>query len=184
MISFSVNSAISCIENAYYLNLGHHGIEHRDTVRYYDQLERIKQQKIFYQEDTDCDLYQEDFKNRKIVQGNIKVFSGKGENFSFKTPYTNSTEPYLISLYKENKNIKDQFCPSLFLANLYMDKNDLFKWLKIPVQFRENYLLYTDENMNTILEHLIVDDYEYKYKIDDAKLRAIVFSSSNTKSNA
>lgn len=144
-------------------------------------MERFKQQKIFYQDNVEGDYYLDDFKNRKIAQGNVRVFSGKGENYFFKVPYTNSIEPFLISLYHDNKNSKDKFTPSSFVTNLYMDKNDLFRYLIIPDQYRENYLLYTDENMNRILEHIIVDKYEYKYYIDDIKLKSIVFSSINAK---
>ena len=66
----------------------------------------------------------------------------------------------IISLYalSEDPNV-DRFASELFLKNLYLDKTKLFNILEIKDQVaQQNYVLYTDDAINDILQNIQVDE--------------------------
>ena len=66
-----------------------------------------------------------------------------------------------IFIYAKNRDEnEDRFSPRLYLNNLFFDKKSLFRHLGIKGQKQENYLLYTDEVLNVILEEIEVNESE------------------------
>ena len=53
----------------------------------------------------------------------------------------------------------DYFSDYLFLKNLYFDKLKLFEYLGIDDEFdQQNYILYTNDALNSILENIVVNE--------------------------
>lgn len=100
------------------------------------------------------------FTNRKLINGDYVSSFGSADTFSFKIPYTKIFEPFTISLYRKNDNDddndEDRFASKLFMNNLYFDKKTMFKFMGISTQKEENFIIYTDEILNEILEQIEV----------------------------
>ena len=97
-----------------------------------------------------------EFMNKKLMQGNISNAKGTTDTFSFKIPITKNIEPMIISIYALAEDFEeDRFSPELFLKNIYLDKSKLFKFFGINEHSpQENYLLYTDEIVNDIMANI------------------------------
>ena len=95
----------------------------------------------------------------KLKQGKIASSKGKSDTFSFIVPETEISEPLLIKIYDLPKSPMDTnyFENFLFLKNICFDKNKLFEYLGIKDNYqKQNYILYTDEALNIILEKITV----------------------------
>lgn len=183
-------SALSCYERAYYLNLGKFGQENEETKRvkmlkdnynssimnknkkeqsqkelnddnnvnyYYDSFQENKSIK----ESKESNHQNNNFNQRKLINGTCKSCFGSTDTFSFKIPHTKIFEPMNIFIYAKNRDEnEDRFSARLYLNNLFFDKKSLFKHLGIMGQKQENYLLYTDEVLNVILEEIEVNESE------------------------
>lgn len=183
-------SALSCYERAYYLNLGKFGQENEETKRvkalkdnynsslmnknkkeqsqkelnddnnvnyYYDSFQENKS----INESKESNNQNNNFNQRKLINGTCKSCFGSTDTFSFKIPYTKIFEPMNIFIYAKNRDEnEDRFSPRLYLNNLFFDKKSLFRHLGIKGQKQENYLLYTDEVLNVILEEIEVNESE------------------------
>ena len=95
----------------------------------------------------------------KLKAGKITNSKGQSDTFSFIVPTTKISEPLIIKIYalpKFSGDI-DYFSDYLFLKNLYFDKLKLFDYLGIDDEFdQQNYILYTNEALNSILENIVV----------------------------
>lgn len=61
----------------------------------------------------------------------------------------------------------DYFAKDLFLKNLYLDKTRLFNYLGYDIsEQNENYLLYTDDALNFLLQKVVVIHNKYIYFTD------------------
>ena len=143
----------------YYFYLGRYGINN-------PLIEAIKKRKELYEKkrDEQLNMKSEQPKNsliNKLKEGKITNSKGQSDTFSFIVPSTKISEPLIIKIYalpKFSGDI-DYFSDYLFLKNLYFDKLKLFEYLGIDDEFdQQNYILYTDEALNSILENIIVDE--------------------------
>ena len=188
-------SALSCYDKAYYLNIGKYGVK-SEMAQQYKRKKDIYQNSVnnknlmenyntlnqnYYYNENDYyynndDGYNNDFVNRKLIQGNIANAKGTAETFSFKIPVTKNVEPMIISLYalSEDPNV-DRFASELFLKNLYLDKTRLFNILGIKNQVeQQNYMLYTDDAINDILQNIQVDEENSIFINDPSLLSAVI----------
>ena len=96
---------------------------------------------------------------------------GQTETFSFKIRNSEIFEPLVISVYERKKKEtkkKERYNSSLFITNLFFDKNKL---LKVYEKGKgSNILIYGDEFLNKILSKMSVKDR--KLKIEDIKLKS------------
>ena len=110
------------------------------------------------------ELEEENLFIQKFNGGIISKLKGTTDSFSFSIPVTKMVEPLLFTIYALPKlkymNL-DYFAKDLFLKNLYFDKLKLFQYLEIDDEFeQQNYILYTDEALNLILENIVLIDNE------------------------
>ena len=164
------DSVISCYEKGYYLNAGKYGLNSPEALKYKkkkDEFEKNIQKQKYNYDCNDCDLndpyyYNDnnDFINKKLMQGNISSAKGTTDTFSFKIPITKNIEPMIISFYSlDDDYIDDKFNSDLFLKNIYLDKIKLFKYYGINGHSsQQNYFLYTDEIVNDILSNITIED--------------------------
>jgi len=150
-------NALSSYEKCYYLYIGKYGINHPLVAP-------IKKKKEFYEKKVEkmkFDLNRVQKENDFIVklkEGKIVNSKGRAETFSFTIPVTKIVEPLLVSIYALPESIyiessNDYYSHDLFLKNLYFDKTKLFNYLGfMDGTQNDNYLLYTDEALNIILE--------------------------------
>ena len=107
---------------------------------------------------------------QKFNEGIISNFKGTADSFSFNIPVTNIVEPLLISIYSlpKFKYIDlDYFSKDLFLKNIYLDKAKLFPYLGYDKKTQnENYILYTDDALNYLLQKVVVIHNKYIYFTD------------------
>ena len=108
-----------------------------------------------YENENKSEFSNNDFVNRKLISGNISNAKGSTDTFSFKIPVTNQIEPFLISIYQLTQD-QDRFNSKYFIANMYFNKKQIFQFLQINQP--QNYLLYTDEALNLILEKIEVEN--------------------------
>lgn len=157
-------NALSSYEKCYYLYIGRYGINH-------PLITPIKKKKELYEKkvatmkiETKKEEKESDYIT-KLKEGKILNSKGTAETFSFVIPITKIVEPLLISIYSlpqyyDNRN--DFFVHELFLKNIYFDKSKLFRYLGFTDGSQnDNYLLYTDEALNTILEKISLEDNKY-----------------------
>ena len=107
--------------------------------------------------------------------GGIIYCPGKGETFSFIIPVTEINDPLLIKIFDLPKSSEDTnyFDNILFLKNIYFDKNKLLKYFGIEdIYQKKNYIFYTDEALNRILEKIIVTN-DKSIIFSDKKLYSI-----------
>ena len=162
------DSVISCYEKAYYLNAGKYGLNSPQALIYKKKKEEfennLQYEKCCYNynnfdmniNDPYCFNENNEFMNKKLMQGNISNAKGTTDTFSFKIPITKNIEPMIISFYSlDDDYIDDKFNSDLFLKNIYLDKSKLFKFFGINEHSpQENYLLYTDEIVNDIMANI------------------------------
>ena len=159
-------NALSSYEKCYYLYIGRYGINHpliapikKKKELYEKKVHSLKTQKSRVQKENDFIT--------KLKEGKIVNSKGRAETFSFVIPVTKIVEPLLVSIYAlpetmhiDNNN--ELYSHDLFLRNLYFDKTKLFSYLGFMNGTQnENYLLYTDEALNFILEKIVVIDNKY-----------------------
>jgi hypothetical protein len=163
-------NALSSYEKCYYLYIGRYGINH-------PLIEQIKKKKELFEKKVD-NMKIENNMSRKdedfitsFKGGKIYNSKGKTDTYSFMIPVTKIVEPLLVSIYAlpespyvENNN--DYYAYDLFLKNIYFDKNKLFKYLGITEGTYENYMLYTDDALNLILNKIEVINNNYIRFID------------------
>ena len=165
------NSAISCYEKLYYLNVGKYGVNSVTAQRYKRKKEEYENNinkkinninNFQFNDNSFLNNYNDnnDFNNKKLMQGNIANAKGTAETFSFKIPITKNIEPMIISFYALSENYDaDRFSSDLFLKNIYLDKNKLFSFYGMNEHsLQQNYFLYTDDTINDILENIRLED--------------------------
>ena len=163
------NSAISCYEKLYYLNVGKYGVNSLKEQKYKGKKEEYEcnlnkkiNNNFQYNDNSLLNSYNDnnDFNNKKLMQGNISNAKGTAETFSFKIPITKNIEPMIISFYSlSHGNSSDRFSPELFLKNIYLDKNKLFSFYGMNEHsLQQNYFLYTDDTINDILENIRLEN--------------------------
>ena len=165
------NSAISCYEKLYYLNVGKYGVNSVTAQRYKRKKEEYENninKKISninnfqFNDNSFLNNYSDnnDFNNKKLMQGNIANAKGTAETFSFKIPITKNIEPMIISFYAlSENNDANRFSSDLFLKNIYLDKNKIFSFYGMNEHsLQQNYFLYTDDTINDILENIRLED--------------------------
>ena len=141
----------------YYFYLGRYGINNPliDVIKKKKELYEKKrnEQMNFKFDKPDNNLI------NKLKAGKITNSKGQSDTFSFIVPTTKISEPLIIKIYalpKFSGDI-DYFSDYLFLKNLYFDKLKLFDYLGIDDEFdQQNYILYTNEALNSILENIVV----------------------------
>ena len=143
----------------YYFYLGRYGINNPliDVIKKKKELYEKKrnEQMNFKIDKPDNNLI------NKLKAGKITNSKGQSDTFSFIVPTTKISEPLIIKIYalpKFSGDI-DYFSDYLFLKNLYFDKLKLFDYLGIDDEFdQQNYILYTNEALNSILENIVVHE--------------------------
>ena len=162
------DSVISCYEKAYYLNAGKYGLNSPQALLYKKKKEEfennLQYEKCCYNynnfdsnyNDPYCFNENNEFMNKKLMQGNISNAKGTTDTFSFKIPITKNIEPMIISFYSLDDDYNDdKFNSDLFLKNIYLDKSKLFKFFGINEHSpQQNYLLYTDDIVNDIIANI------------------------------
>jgi hypothetical protein len=162
------DSVISCYEKAYYLNAGKYGLNSPQALIYKKKKEEfennLQYEKCCYNynnfdmniNDPYCFNENNEFMNKKLMQGNISNAKGTTDTFSFKIPITKNIEPMIISFYSLDDDYNDdKFNSDLFLKNIYLDKSKLFKFFGINEHSpQQNYLLYTDDIVNDIIANI------------------------------
>ena len=159
-------NALSSYEKCYYLYIGRYGINHpliapikKKKELYEKKVQNMKFETSKVQKENDFII--------KLKEGKIVNSKGRAETFSFMIPITKIVEPLLVSIYALPEsmyidNNDELFSHDLFLKNLYFDKTKLFSYLGFMEGTpNENYLLYTDEALNIILEKIVVIDNKY-----------------------
>jgi hypothetical protein len=158
------NSAVSCYEKAYYLNVGKFCVNSESAQRYKRKREEyennINKKNINYNNAPYTNNDNNDFNNKNLMKGNVANAKGTAETFSFKIPITKNIEPMIISFYSlSHGNGPDRFSPELFVKNIYLDKNKLFSFYGMNEHsLQQNYFLYTDDTINDILENIRLEN--------------------------
>ena len=166
------NTAISCYEKAFYLNVGKYGMNSEYAQRYkrkkneyencLNKKRNINNDSLNYNDIPYFNNYNDnnDLNNKKIMKGKCENAKGTAETFSFKIPITKNIEPMIISFYALSDDYEvDRFSSELFLKNIYLDKNKLFSFYGMNEHsLQQNYFLYTDETINDILENIRLVD--------------------------
>ena len=143
----------------YYFYLGRYGINN-------PLIEVIKKKKELYEKKRNEHISMKfekptDSLINKLKAGKISNSKGQSDTFSFVVPSTKISEPLIIKIYAlpKFKGDIDYFSDYLFLKNLYFDKLKLFEYFGIDDEFdQQNYILYTDEALNSILENIVVHE--------------------------
>ena len=143
----------------YYFYLGRYGINN-------PLIEVIKKKKELYERKRNEQISMKfekptDSLINKLKAGKISNSKGQSDTFSFVVPSTKISEPLIIKIYAlpKFKGDIDYFSDYLFLKNLYFDKLKLFEYFGIDDEFdQQNYILYTDEALNSILENIVVHE--------------------------
>ena len=143
----------------YYFYLGRYGINN-------PLIEVIKKKKELYEKKRNEQINMKfekptDSLINKLKAGKISNSKGQSDTFSFVVPSTKISEPLIIKIYAlpKFKGDIDYFSDYLFLKNLYFDKLKLFEYFGIDDEFdQQNYILYTDEALNSILENIVVHE--------------------------
>ena len=143
----------------YYFYLGRYGINNPliEVIKKKKELyekKRNKQISMKFEKPTDSLI-------NKLKAGKISNSKGQSDTFSFVVPSTKISEPLIIKIYAlpKFKGDIDYFSDYLFLKNLYFDKLKLFEYFGIDDEFdQQNYILYTDEALNSILENIVVHE--------------------------
>ena len=159
-------NALSSYEKCYYLYIGRYGINH-PLIAPIKKKKELYEKKVQNMKFETSKIQKENDFITKLKEGKIVNSKGRAETFSFMIPITKIVEPLLVSIYALPESIyidnnDELFSHDLFLKNLYFDKTKLFSYLGfIYVTSNKNYLLYTDEALNIILEKIVVIDNKY-----------------------
>ena len=159
-------NALSSYEKCYYLYIGRYGINH-PLIAPIKKKKELYEKKVHSMKTQTSRVQNENDFITKLKEGKIVNSKGRAETFSFMIPVTKIVEPLLVSIYalpetKHIDNNNELFSHDLFLKNLYFDKTKLFSYLGFMNGTQnENYLLYTDEALNFILEKIVVIDNKY-----------------------
>ena len=159
-------NALSSYEKCYYLYIGRYGINH-PLIAPIKQKKEVYEQKVHNLKFESNRMQKESDFITKLKEGKIINSKGRAETFSFLIPVTKIVEPLLVSIYAlpetqyiENKN--EFYSHDLFLKNIYFDKNKLFNYLGLDDNSKnENYMLYTDDNLNILLAKIVVIDNKF-----------------------
>ena len=143
----------------YYFYLGRYGINN-------PLIDFIKKKKELYEQKRNEQLRMKMDKSdnnliNKLKAGKITNSKGQSDTFSFIVPTTKISEPLIIKIFALPKfnGDTDYFSDYLFLKNLYFDKLKLFDYLGIDDEFdQQNYILYTNDALNSILENIVVHE--------------------------
>ena len=162
-------NCLTCYEKSYYLYLGIYDINHPIFAELKSKMETYK--KIVKSMNSELKIAEEEeMFIQKFNEGIISNFKGTADSFSFNIPVTNIVEPLLISIYAlpKFKYIElDYFSKDLFLKNIYLDKAKLFPYLGYDNKTQnENYILYTDDALNYLLQKVVVIHNKYIYFTD------------------
>jgi len=171
------NSAMSCYDKVYYINLGKYGVNSPKAQKFkkikenYQNLINRKinnynENYIIQDENYNQDLYynnfnsNSNFNNEQLMQGIVTNAKGTTDTFSFKIPITKNIEPMIISIYALSEDFEDdRFSPELFLKNIYLDKNILFKFYGLNEHSdQQNNFLYSDDTINDLLDKIYLED--------------------------
>ena len=168
-------NALSNYEKCYYINIGRYGLNH-PLITPIKKKKEIFEQKVYAMNMENMENnrieYEDEFIT-KLKAGKIVSSKGQTPTFSFVIPVTKIVEPLLISIYAlpeyiDNKN--DFYSHDLFLKSIYFDKTRLFNYLGfMDGTQNDNYLLYTDESLNIILQNITLIDNKY-ISFNDSKL--------------
>ena len=159
-------NALSSYEKCYYLYIGRYGINH-PLIAPIKKKKELYEKKVQNMKFETSKIQKENDFITKLKEGKIVNSKGRAETFSFMIPITKIVEPLLVSIYALPEsmyidNNDELFSHDLFLKNLYFDKTKLFSYLGFMEGTpNENYLLYTDEALNIILEKIVVIDNKY-----------------------
>ena len=86
------------------------------------------------------------------------MHKGQAETFSFKIPSSSLLEPFLITLYRIDRNPNiDRYSAELLFGNVLLDKTKLGKYLNLKGN-NINSQFYTDENLNIILGNMKISN--------------------------
>ena len=162
-------NCLTCYEKSYYLYLGIYNINHPIFTELKSKMETYKN--IVKSMNSELKMAEEEeMFIQKFNEGIISNFKGTADSFSFNIPVTNIVEPLLISIYAlpKFKYIDlDYFSKDLFLKNIYLDKAKLFPYLGYDKKTQnENYILYTDDALNYLLQKVVVIHNKYIYFTD------------------
>ena len=162
-------NCLTCYEKSYYLYLGIYNINHPIFTELKSKMETYKN--IVKSMNSEIKMAEEEeMFIQKFNEGIISNFKGTADSFSFNIPVTNIVEPLLISIYSlpKFKYIDlDYFSKDLFLKNIYLDKAKLFPYLGYDKKTQnENYILYTDDALNYLLQKVVVIHNKYIYFTD------------------
>ena len=173
------NSAMSCYDKAYYINLGKYGVNSSKAQKFKkikENYENFLKYKMNYNNDNymyqnDNNYYNQDFfynnfnnnsnfNNEQLMQGIVTNAKGTADTFSFKIPITKNIEPMIISIYALAEDFEeDRFSPELFLKNIYLDKNVLFNYYRLNEHSdQQNNFLYSDDTINDLLDKIYLED--------------------------
>ena len=143
LIKNDYKTAATYYEHGYYLNLGRWGAENPDTKYFKEKLNF-------------------NYQNQNNNNNNFEKILHKGQagTFSFKIPSSSLLEPFLVTLYKiDHKGVYDKYSAELLFGNVIFDKQKLIKFLKLKGNNNNiNQMFYTDENLNTILGNLMINN--------------------------
>jgi len=165
-------NALSNYEKCYYLYIGRYGLNH-PLITPIKKKKEIFEKKVYDMNMENNRIEYEDEFITKLKAGKIVSSKGQTPTFSFVIPVTKIVEPLLISIYAlpeyiDNKN--DFYTHDLFLKSIYLDKTKLFNYLGfMDGTQNDNYLLYTDESLNIILQNITLIDNKY-ISFNDSKL--------------
>ena len=157
-------NALSNYEKCYYLYIGRYGLNH-PLITPIKKKKEIFEKKVYDMNMENNRIEYEDEFITKLKAGKIVSSKGQTPTFSFVIPVTKIVEPLLISIYAlpeyiDNKN--DFYSHDLFLKSIYFDKTRLFNYLGfMDGTQNDNYLLYTDESLNIILQNITLVDNKY-----------------------
>ena len=162
-------NCLTCYEKSYYLYLGIYNINHPIFAELKSKMETYKN--IVKSMNSEIKMAEEEeMFIQKFNEGIISNFKGTADSFSFNIPVTNIVEPLLISIYalpKFQYIDLDYFSKDLFLKNIYLDKAKLFPYLGYDKKSQnENYILYTDDALNYLLQKVVVIHNKYIYFTD------------------
>ena len=165
-------NCLTCYEKSYYLYLGIYNINHPIFTELKSKMETYKN--IVKSMNSEIKMAEEEeMFIQKFNEGIISNFKGTADSFSFNIPVTNIVEPLLISIYSlpKFKYIDlDYFSKDLFLKNIYLDKAKLFPYLGYDKKTQnENYILYTDDALNYLLQKVVVIHNKYIYFTDPTR---------------
>ena len=162
-------NCLNFYEKCYYLYLGIYSLNHPIFAEIRAKIESYKNAIKSMNSELKI-MEEENLFIQKFNEGIISKLKGTTDSFSFVIPVTKMVEPLLISIYAlpEFKYMNlDYFSKDLFLKNLYLDKMKLLEYLGYDINKQnENYIFYTDDALNFILQKMFLIHNKYIYFTD------------------